>query len=95
MIEAMACGTPVIAWPHGSVPEVVEPGRTGFLVHDVGSAADAVEAVGTLSRAAIRARFQARFSSRRMASEYLRIYRRLSGLQDREDRERHPAGASS
>jgi glycosyltransferase involved in cell wall biosynthesis len=95
MIESMACGTPVIAWPHGSVPEVIEPGLTGYLVHDVGSAVDAVQRAGALSRTGIRERFETRFTAQRMARDYLRIYRRLSGRGAAEDTMPHEAGAPS
>ena len=78
MIEAMACGTPVIAFRRGAVPEVIEHGRTGFVVDHI---ADAVEAVGLaneLDRAQIRLRFEQRFSAERMARDYLAIYRSRS-----------------
>jgi glycosyltransferase involved in cell wall biosynthesis len=77
MIEAMACGTPVIAHPYGSVPEVIEEGRTGFLVDDVASAARAIESVSSISREECRQRFEERFSARRMASDYVSIYKQL------------------
>ena len=76
MIEAMACGTPVIAYPEGSVPEIIEEG-TGFLVNDTDEAVEAVSRLGELDRAAIRDRFEERFSARRMAADYVEIYRRL------------------
>ena len=71
MIEAMACGTPVIAFEGGSVPEVVEEGVTGFIVHDIAGAAAAVARLPELSRAAVRRRFEERFTARRMARDYL------------------------
>jgi glycosyltransferase involved in cell wall biosynthesis len=74
MIEAMACGTPVVAFPHGSAPEVVEPGLTGFLVNSEEEAAEAVAKAATLDRAAIRRRFEERFSSRAMARAYAELY---------------------
>lgn len=77
MIEAMACGTPVIARPRGSVREVVEEGRTGFIVDDVSSAVDAVARAGALDRRAIRARCAERFSRDRMVDEYLRVYEQV------------------
>jgi glycosyltransferase involved in cell wall biosynthesis len=76
MIEAMACGTPVIAYPEGSVPEIVEE-ATGFLVNDMDEALRAVSRLGELDRAAIRQRFEERFSAPRMARDYVEIYRRL------------------
>jgi glycosyltransferase involved in cell wall biosynthesis len=78
MIEAMACGTPVVAFNRGSVPEVVEDGRTGFIVEDEAGAAAAIARLGQLSRAGVRARFEARFTARRMAEDYLAIYERLA-----------------
>jgi glycosyltransferase involved in cell wall biosynthesis len=77
MIEAMACGTPIIAYRRGSVPEVMEEGVTGFVVEDLEAAVKAVERVSGLDRARCRQVFEARFSVARMAQDYLRIYRRL------------------
>ncbi len=79
MIEAMACGTPVIAYPHGSVPEVMEDGVTGFVVPDAGAAVQALSRVPQLDRLRIRKRFKQRFSATRMANDYLAIYERLVG----------------
>jgi glycosyltransferase involved in cell wall biosynthesis len=78
MIESMACGTPVIAYPCGSVPEVMEDAVTGFVVRNVEEAARAVERVAELSRARCRRVFEERFSDRRMTRDYLAIYRRVS-----------------
>ena len=77
MIEAMACGTPVIGYPRGSVPEVIEDGVSGFIVRGVQQAADAVQAVPALSRKRCRDYFERRFSAARMCEDYLAIYRRL------------------
>ena len=77
-IEAMACGTPVIAYRSGSVPEVVENGVTGFIVEDAEAAIEAVNDLGRLDRRAIRARFEERFAASRMAREYERRYRELT-----------------
>lgn len=77
MIEAMACGTPVIAYPFGSVPEVIENGVTGYLARDVKSAAKAVEKISKIDRAQCRQRFEERFSLTRMTREYLAIYDRI------------------
>ncbi len=77
MIEAMACGTPVIAWERGSAPEVVEDGVTGFIVRSEAEACAAVARLPELDRATIRARFQERFSALAMARRYLEIYDRL------------------
>jgi glycosyltransferase involved in cell wall biosynthesis len=77
MIEAMACGTPVIAYNRGSVPEVIEDGLTGFIVEDEKSAIGAVDRLPHLSRKKIRQRFEERFTARRMALDYLAVYRSL------------------
>ena len=76
MIEAMACGTPVLAFRGGSVPEIVEDGLTGRIVSNIEEAVQAVPDLLALDRKAIRARFEQRFSSRRMAADYVRIYER-------------------
>jgi glycosyltransferase involved in cell wall biosynthesis len=77
MIEAMACGTPVIAFNAGSVPEVVEDGLTGFVVKDETGAVGAVGRIGQLSRERVRRRFEERFTARRMVQDYLEVYRSL------------------
>jgi glycosyltransferase involved in cell wall biosynthesis len=77
MIEAMACGTPVIAYDCGSVREVVEDGLTGFIVRDEAEACEAVARVRQLDRAAIRRRFEERFSALAMARRYLDLYARV------------------
>jgi len=77
MIEAMACGTPVIAFNRGSVPEVIEDGRTGFIVEDEDGAVAALDRLAQLSRAGIRRRFEERFTATRMAEDYLAVYRSL------------------
>src|SRR5262249_14229695 len=73
MIEAMACGTPTIAYPCGSVPEVLEDGLTGFVVSDEDAGATAVKRLGELSRAKCRQVFEERFTAGRMAADYVRI----------------------
>jgi glycosyltransferase involved in cell wall biosynthesis len=78
MIEAMACGTPVIAFNRGSVPEVIDDGVTGFIVEDINGAIGAVDRLGQLSREKIRQRFEERFTARRMAQDYLSVYRNLT-----------------
>lgn len=75
MIEAMACGTPVIAFPRGAVTEIIEDGVTGLLVPDIEAAVRAVERIPTLSRTRCRAIFEQRFSARRMCEAYLKVYR--------------------
>jgi len=77
MIEAMACGTPVIAYNRGSVAEIIDEGLTGFVVEDETGAVAAVGRLSGLSRAAIRRQFEARFTARRMALDYLAAYRSL------------------
>lgn len=77
MIEAMACGTPVIAMRNGSVPEVVAEGVTGFVVDDEDEAAAAATNLRRLDRARIRRVFEQRFTARRMAEDYLNLYRRV------------------
>jgi len=91
LIEAMACGTPVIAFNRGSVPEIVEDGLTGFIVERKEEAVAASDHLSRLSRGAIRRRFEERFTARRMAREYLAVYR---GLMDkgRPRRSAHRAG---
>jgi glycosyltransferase involved in cell wall biosynthesis len=77
MIEALAAGTPVIAWRRGSVPEVIDHGTTGFVVDDLEQALAAVHAVDGIDRRVCRASFERRFTSERMAREYLDVYRSL------------------
>jgi len=77
LIEAMACGTPVIAFDRGAVSEVVEDGVTGFIVKDQAGALAALERLPQLSRPAIRRRFEERFTARRMAEDYLAVYAEL------------------
>ena len=78
MIEAMACGTPVIAFKTGSVPEVVDDRITGFVVSSEEEANQAIARLGELDRQRVRAHFEKRFTARRMAEEYLRHYEALS-----------------
>jgi glycosyltransferase involved in cell wall biosynthesis len=78
MIEAMACGTPVIAFNRGSVPEIIDDGVTGFIVEDINGAIGAVDRLSHLSRATIRRQFEQRFTARRMAQDYLAVYRSLA-----------------
>jgi glycosyltransferase involved in cell wall biosynthesis len=100
MIESMACGTPVIAWRCGSVPEVMTDGVTGFVVDSVDEAVEAVGRVGALDRRRCRQAFEERFSVGRMTRDYVAIYRRV--LERREESRRGarrsalvPAGASA
>jgi len=77
MIEAMACGTPVIAFKAGSVPEVIDDGITGFVVSSEDEAVKAIGRLGELDRYRVRAHFEKRFSAKRMAEEYVRHYQVL------------------
>ena len=77
MIEAMACGTPVIAYPRGSVPEVLEDGVTGWIVESLEEAVQAVERVPLLSRSRCRQVFEERFAASRMVQDYVKLYRQL------------------
>ena len=79
MIEAMACGTPVVAFPCGAAPEVIDHGVTGFLVDSIEAAVAAVEAATELDRREVRATFERRFSVERLAADYLRVYEALCG----------------
>jgi glycosyltransferase involved in cell wall biosynthesis len=77
LIEAMACGVPIIAYPLGSVPEIIEDGVSGFLVHNVEGAVVALKNLSTIDRHACRLVFENRFSAKRMAQDYLSIYERI------------------
>jgi glycosyltransferase involved in cell wall biosynthesis len=77
MIEAMACGTPVIAFRGGSVEEIIEDGVTGYIVDSVDEAVDAVGRLSTIDRKACRAVFEDRFSARRMCNDYVRVYEQI------------------
>src|SRR5262245_61074770 len=77
MIESMACGTPVVAWRRGSVPEVIDDGISGFIVDDLDGATGAVEQCATFNRHQCREAFERRFTARRMANDYLPVYHRV------------------
>ena len=77
MIEALACGTPVIGFPRGSVPEIIVEGETGFIVEDIDRAVEAVGKIAQISRARCRREFEQRFTDRHMAEDYIRIYQQL------------------
>ncbi len=77
VIEALSCGTPVLAWPHGSVPELIEPGVTGWIVDSIDAAVDALARVDTIDRATCRAVFEKRFTAERMARDYVAVYKHL------------------
>jgi glycosyltransferase involved in cell wall biosynthesis len=77
MIEALACGTPVIAWRRGSVPEVIEAGVTGYIVESIEEAVEAVALIGRVGRARCREVFERRFDAERMAADYVEVYCRV------------------
>jgi glycosyltransferase involved in cell wall biosynthesis len=81
MAESLACGTPVIAWNNGSVPEVIDDGVTGFVVESLEDAAAAVARIGKLDRGECRRAFETRFDVTRMAHDYVDVYRRLQPCQ--------------
>jgi glycosyltransferase involved in cell wall biosynthesis len=83
MIEAMACGTPVVAWRRGSVPEIVEDGLTGFVVDNEAEALKAIHRVHELDRDRIRREFERRFTARRMAEDHVTLYQGLVAKQSR------------
>jgi glycosyltransferase involved in cell wall biosynthesis len=91
MTEAMACGTPVVAWRNGSVPEVVADGETGFIVSSVEEMAAAFDRVGDLDPHVMRARVKERFSDEAMVTGYERVYERVLRGERVYDRERHEA----
>ena len=77
VVEAMACGTPVVASPRGSLPELVRPGENGFLVSSIADAATALDAAAGLDRGRVRASVERRFAVERMVGDYLALYRRI------------------
>jgi glycosyltransferase involved in cell wall biosynthesis len=77
VIEAMACGTPVIAVSRGSMPELIDHGRTGFLVGSVNEAVEALAQVPAIDRRVLRRTVEKRFSIERMADQYADLYRRI------------------
>jgi len=86
MIEAMACGTPIIAFRRGSVPEVVEDGTSGFVVDTIEEAVRAVRRIVSLDRTTVRAAFERRFMVDRMARDYVQIYRELAPARAKSER---------
>jgi glycosyltransferase involved in cell wall biosynthesis len=85
MIEAMACGTPVLAFGHGAVPEVIDEGVTGCIVHSVDEAIARLGAVLALARSRVRQRFEERFTVARMARDYVEVYQHLIGTSGRRE----------
>jgi glycosyltransferase involved in cell wall biosynthesis len=92
MIEAMACGTPIIAFRRGSVPEVVEEGTSGLIVDTIEEAVQAVRRIASLDRAKVRAHFERRFTAERMARDYVKIYRQLTSAYSGSDAMREGYG---
>lgn len=88
MVEAMACGTPVIAFRRGSVPEVIDEGVTGCIVEDLDTAVHEVLRIARFDRRRVRERFEQRFSASRMADDYAELYYALCDLRDRRCRRR-------
>jgi glycosyltransferase involved in cell wall biosynthesis len=82
MIEALACGTPVVGWRNGSVPEVIEHGVTGFVVDGIDGAVAAVSRIHGLDRRACRRAFEERYDAARMTQDYLEVYRRVASARD-------------
>ncbi len=82
VVESMACGTPVIAFNRGSMPELITSGTNGFLVRDVDGAVEAVSQIGSLKRALCRGTVEERFSSERMVDDYLSVYQEILGEQE-------------
>jgi glycosyltransferase involved in cell wall biosynthesis len=78
MIEAMACGTPTIAFPRGSVPEIIEDGVNGFIVENEAEALSSIARLPELDRGSVRRAFERRFTARRMAEDYVDVYRNLA-----------------
>lgn len=88
LIEAMACGTPIVAFRRGAVAEIIEPGLTGAIVDDIAGAVAAIPAVRALDRAAIRTRFERRFTAAKMAEKHIQLYERVIASAERSaDRE--------
>jgi len=94
VIEAMACGTPIIAFRRGSVPEVVEDGTSGFVVDTIEEAVRAVRRIVSLHRIRVRAAFERRFTAERMARDYMQIYQELTTARFRSEQLRTVNGGS-
>ena len=86
VVEAMACGTPVVAYDRGSMSELIDDAATGFIVHDADQAVHAIETVGALDRTAIRASAMERFSAATMVGKYVALYRSVLARPDAADR---------
>jgi glycosyltransferase involved in cell wall biosynthesis len=85
MVESMACGTPVIAFARGSIPEIIRDNETGYIVEDIEGAINAVAAVRTIDRSICRTDVEKRFTSTRMAHDYVRVYKKILNLGEGDD----------
>ena len=85
MVESMACGTPVIAFARGSIPEIVRHGETGYIVEDIADAVKAVAAVRLIDRFVCRQDVERRFSHTRMAHDYIDVYQKILNQDARDD----------
>ncbi|MDH3379976.1 MAG: glycosyltransferase, partial [Gammaproteobacteria bacterium] len=85
LIESMACGTPVIAFDRGSMPEIIRHGETGYIVEDIEGAINAVASVTSINRSTCRADVEKRFSNTRMARDYVRVYQEILNRETRND----------
>ena len=85
MVESMACGTPVIAFGRGSIPEIIRDGETGYIIEDIEGAINAVVAVTTIDRSICRADVEKRFTSTRMAHDYIGVYKKILNLGEGDD----------
>ena len=85
LIESMACGTPVIAFNLGSMPEIIRDGETGYIVEDIEGAINAVATVGTIDRFGCHADVEKRFTSTRMARDYVRVYEKILNRDARDE----------
>ena len=86
MVESMACGTPVIAFPRGSIPEIIRHGETGYIVEDIEHAVNAVASVQSIDRSACREDVEQRFSHTRMARDYVDAYEKILNAGAGDDR---------
>jgi len=85
LVESMACGTPVIAFRRGSMPEIICDGETGYIVEDIEGAVNAVASVTSINRSTCRADVEKRFSNTRMARDYVRVYDTILNGERRDD----------
>jgi glycosyltransferase involved in cell wall biosynthesis len=85
LVESMACGTPVIAFDRGSMPEIIRHGETGYIVEGIEGAINAVASVTSINRSTCRADVEKRFSNTRMARDYVRVYQEILNQETRND----------